>query len=103
MWFCLKKAGSFCRGINTYQIFILLTKFTKIDVGQYFALVEDRDDTQANSRFSCDITAAMLVYRTVVKKVFWELDNIIMQNLSDILPLFCTPPWRSHDVSENQE
>ena len=34
------------------QKFILLTKFTKIYVGQYFALVEDRDDTQANSRFS---------------------------------------------------
>ena len=36
---------------------ILLTKFTKIDVRQYFAFVEDRDDTQANCRFSCDLTA----------------------------------------------
>ena len=26
-----------------------------------------------------------------------------MQNLSDILPLFCTPTWPSHHVSENQE
>ena len=60
------------------QKFILLTKFTKIYVGQYFALVEDRDDTQPNSRFSCDITAAMLVYRTIAKKVFWELDYIIL-------------------------
>ena len=26
-----------------------------------------------------------------------------MQNLSNILPLFCTPTWPSHHVSENQE
>ena len=82
------------------QKFILLTKFTKIDVRQYFAFVEDRDDTQANCRFSCDLTAAMLVYRTIV---FWDFDSISMQNLSDILPLFCTPMWPSHHVSENQE
>ena len=25
------------------------------------------------SRFSCDVTAAMLVYRTTAKKVFWDL------------------------------
>ena len=25
-----------------------------------------------------------------------------MQNLSDILPLFCTPTWLSYHVSENQ-
>ena len=29
--------------------------------------------------------------RTIAKKVLWENDFIIMQNLSDILPLFCTP------------
>ena len=45
----------------------------------------------------------MLVYRTIVKKVFWELDLIILQNLSDILPLFCTPTWPSHHLRENQE
>ena len=27
----------------------------------------------------------------------------IMQNLSAILPLLCTPTWPSHYVSENQE
>ena len=54
-------------------------------------------------RFSLDVTAAMLVYRTIVKKVFWEFDFIIIQNLSDILPLFCTLTWPSHQVSENQE
>ena len=43
------------------------------------------------------------MYRTIAKKVFWEFDSIIMQNLSDILPLFCTPTWPSHHVSENQE
>ena len=45
----------------------------------------------------------MLVYRTIAKKVFSGFDSTIMQNLSDILPLFCTPTWPSHQVSENQE
>ena len=45
----------------------------------------------------------MLVNRTTAKKVFWEFDSIIMQNFSEILPLFCTPTWPSHHVSENQE
>ena len=45
----------------------------------------------------------MLVYRTIAKIVFWDFDFIIMQNFSDILPLFCTPAWPSHHVSENQE
>ena len=54
-------------------------------------------------KLQCDVTAAMLEYRTIVKKVFWEFDSIIMQNLSDILPSFCTPTWPSHHVSENQE
>ena len=55
------------------------------------------------SWFSCDVTAAILVYRTTAKKVFWDFDYIIMQNLSDVLPLFCTPTWPSHHVNENQE
>ena len=42
------------------------------------------------------------MHRTIAKKVFWEFDPIIMQNLSDILPLFCTPTWPSHHMSENQ-
>ena len=37
------------------------------------------------------------------EKIFWEFDSIIMQNLSDILPLFCAPTRPSHHVSENQE
>ena len=37
------------------------------------------------------------------QKVLWEFDSVIMQNLSDILPFFCTPTWPSHHVSENQE
>ena len=45
----------------------------------------------------------MLVYRAIAKKVFWEFDSTIMQNFSVILPLFCTPTWPSHHVSENQE
>ena len=66
---------------------------------------EDECDTScgSNSQVSRDVTAAMLVYRTIAKKVFWEFDSIIMQNLSDILPLFCTPTWPCHHVSENQE
>jgi len=57
----------------------------------------------SNSRFSCDVTAAMLVYRTIAKNVVWDLDSIIMQTMSDILPLFYTPTWPSHRLSENQE
>ena len=49
---------------------------------------------------SLDVTAAMLMCRVIVKNVFWEFDSIIMQNLSDILLLFCTPTWPSHYVSE---
>ena len=37
------------------------------------------------------------------KKVFWEFDFIIMQNLSDVWPLFCAPIWLSHGVSEGKE
>ena len=55
------------------------------------------------SQFSCDITATMLVYRTIAKKVFWEFESIIMQSLSNILSLFCKPTWPSHCMSENQE
>ena len=56
-----------------------------------------------DSRFSRDVTAAMLMYRTMAKQVFWEFDSIIVQNLGNILPLFCTPTWLSHHVSEKQE
>ena len=45
----------------------------------------------------------MQVYRTIVKKVFWELDFIKMQILSYISPLFCTSTWPSHHVRENKE
>ena len=31
------------------------------------------------------------MYRAIAKKVFWEFDYIIMQILSDIMPLFFTP------------
>ena len=41
--------------------------------------------------------------RTIPQKVFREFDFIIMQNLSDTLPLLCTPTWSPHHVSENQE
>ena len=52
-----------------------------------------------NSWFSCDVTVAMLVYRTIAKKVFWDLDSFIEQNLCDVLPLFYTSTWPSHHVS----
>ena len=57
----------------------------------------------ANSWIAPDVTAAMLVYRTMAKRVFREFDFIIMQNLKDILLLFCTPTWPSHHVSTIQE
>ena len=53
--------------------------------------------------FSRDVTAAMLVYRTIARRVFWDFDSIIMQNLSYILPLFYTQAWPFHHVSEDQE
>ena len=52
------------------------------------------------SRFSRVVTAA---YRTIAKTVFQEFYSTIMQNLSDILPLFSTPTWLSRHESENQE
>ena len=66
--------------------------------GQIQAKVTDESD---NSRFSCDVTAAMLMYRTIAKKVFWEFDPIMLQNLIDMLPLFCTPkraPKQTHSL-----
>ena len=53
---------------------------------------------ELNSRFSPEVTAAMLVYRKIVflKKILWEFDSNIMQNLSDILSLFCAPIVASH-------
>ena len=33
------------------------------------------------------------------EKFFWEFYSIIMQNLSDILPLFCTPTYPSYHLS----
>ena len=62
-----------------------------------------RHVSEANSWFASDVTAAMLVYRTMVEEVFWEFGSIIMQNLSDILPLFCTPTCPPHHVSATQE
>ena len=53
---------------------------------KFILLVEKQVEQSNNSRFSCGVTAAMLVYRTIVKKVFWNFDSIIMQNLGDILP-----------------
>ena len=32
------------------------------------------------------------------EKVSWEFDSTIMQNLFDILLLFCIPTWLSHHV-----
>ena len=63
----------------------------------------NRQAKKVYSQFLSDVTAAMLVYRTKAKKVFWEFDSLIMQNLSDILPLFCTLTWPSHHLNQNQE
>ena len=52
---------------------------------------------------SRNVTAAMLVWRTILIKVLREFEYTIMQNLSDILPLFCTPTWPSHHQCENPE
>ena len=65
--------------------------------------IKVRVSLESNVLFSRDVTATMLVYRTIVRKLFWEFDSITMQNLNNILPLFCTPTWPSQHVSENQE
>ena len=49
-------------------------------------------------QFSPDVTAAMLVHRTIEKKVSWEFDSIIIQNMSHNL---LTPTWPSYHVIEN--
>ena len=49
-------------------------------------------DIPLNSLIAPDFTAAMLMERTIAKKVFWKFDSIIMQNLSNILLLF----WHQH-------
>ena len=36
-----------------------------------------------------------------MEKIFWEFDSIIMQNLFDILLLFCISAWSSYHMSEN--
>ena len=49
------------------------------------------------------LTSRRLVYRTIANKVFWEFDCIIMENLSNISLLFCTPTCPPHHVSATQE
>ena len=41
------------------------------------------------------------MHRTIEKKVFWEFDSIIMQNMNHNLLLFCATSWLSHQVIEN--
>ena len=64
----------------------------KDDVGDFMLPIRPLDlgsaSTTINSRFSRDVTAAMLVYRTIAKKVFWEFDSIIMQNLATFYHCF---------------
>ena len=44
----------------------------------------------------------MLVHRTKqIKKVFWEFDSIIMQNMIHNLLLFCAPTWPPYHVIDN--
>ena len=62
-----------------------------------------RDSSKANRWFSPDVIADMLVHRTKEKKVFWEFDSNIMQNVSHNLLLFCAPTWPSYHVIENNQ
>ena len=50
-----------------------------------------------NIWFSPDVTAAMLVHRTIEKKVFRKFDSIMGHNMQ----LFCAPTWPSHHVIDN--
>ena len=83
---------------------ITLPTLKKSKIKIFIPIIVTRPVHGVNSRFLRNVTAAMMVYRTIAKKVFWEFDSIIiMQDLSDILPLFCTPTWPSRHMSENQE
>ena len=82
----MKKSGSNQKG-DPKATFLLLTHFTNA-----FALYR---------WFSADVTAAMLVHRTIEKEVFWEFDSILMQNMSHNLLLFCAPTWPSYHVIDN--
>ena len=48
--------------------------------------------------FSLDVIASMLVHRPIKKKLLWQFDSIIMQNVSHHLRLLCAPTWPSYDV-----
>ena len=41
------------------------------------------------------------MHRTIEKKVFWEFDSIIIQNMRNNLLLFRAPTWPFHHVIEN--
>ena len=64
----------------------VLCKTKNKNFWKFILMAEKQVERSNNSRFSWDVTAAMLVYRTIMKKVFWNFDSIIMQNLGNILP-----------------
>ena len=58
---------------------------------------------KTDSLIAPDVTPAMLVERTIAKKVFWEFDSIIMQNLSYNFSIVLAPTWPSYHVSAIKE
>ena len=81
----LRKINS--QSTNCYSLYIVLINILKSEIILGFPVT---------SRRPCWCTEQSW-------KKSWNFDFIIMQNVSDILPLFCTPTWPSHHVSENQQ
>ena len=75
---------------------ITLPTLKKRKIKIFIPIIVTRPVHGVNSRLFRDVMAAMSVYRTIAKKVFREFGSIIMQTLSDILLLFCTPTSPSH-------
>ena len=93
------KTSSFCcpRGQKETTCYIYFPRNWN-EISKSAALVEDFVilGFHVTLRRPCSCTEQL-------RKKSWEFDSVIMQNVSDILPLFCTPTWPSHHVSENQE
>ena len=51
--------------------------------------------------FLPDVIAAMLVHRTKEKRLVWEFESSIVQNMSHHLRLSCAPTWQPYHVIEN--
>ena len=78
---CFLSANSMDHGLFVYALLKTSADFV-------LSCFLTTQDIPLNSLIARDVTAAMLMERAIAEKVFWKFDYIIMQNLSNILPLF---------------